>query len=106
MTDDSDSHEKSPENQGYGLLCDAAHNSKVGGTGPEPDSVSDNADNGLRKSPIESGAKSGALPSDFDQNGAPEDSELRLVIEAWPRLPAHVRADMLDMVRQATTGDE
>ena len=33
---ESDAHEKSPEKQGYTLLCASTHNSKVGGTGFEP----------------------------------------------------------------------
>lgn len=67
----------------------------MGATGLEPDSVSDDSDKDLQKSPVDRGSESGAVSGDF----ASIDPAFAELANAWPTLPLKDRAAILGIVR-------
>ena len=65
---------------------------KADGEGFEAVSVNGNADNSLQKSANQGEAESEAVWP---------DSDLKAVVEAWPSLPAAIKAGILALVRAA-----
>ncbi len=55
-------------------------------------------DNDLRNSGQPRAAQSGAAGPGTGPHGAASDPELLRVVEAWPRLPAEIRAAVLALV--------
>lgn len=81
------------------------HKGGMGVTGLERRSVTDCQDNNLRESTPAGAANSGALGASDGPEPPPvhglDDADLRAIVEAWPGLPAGVRADVLVIVRRA-----
>ncbi len=73
----------------------------MGVTGLELGDVSDCTGKGLQNQPLPRAAESGAVGA---RNGA-DDAELRVVLDAWPTLPAAVRATVVKQVEAARGGD-
>jgi hypothetical protein len=83
----------------------------VGGGGCVPRPVGDEGlerngakGNGLSTSeytPLAGGAKSGAVEPENAPERVPRDADLAAVVNAWPGLPAEVKAGILAMVKAA-----
>ena len=73
------------------------NHAKLGPAGLERGDVSACDGKGLRNQPSPRAAESGAVGA---RNGA-DDAELRVVLDAWPTLPATVKASIVAMVKAA-----
>jgi hypothetical protein len=60
------------------------------------------AGNDLRNTSPAGAAESGAVPTSF----APADPDLNRLVDAWPTLPAPVRAAILELVEGTASTDK
>jgi hypothetical protein len=70
-------------------------------TGFDSFAATSNQSNDLRNHGQSSAAKSGAVRQESTSNGATSDPALVALIDAWPDLPADVKAGILAMVENS-----
>jgi hypothetical protein len=75
-------------------------------TGLEGDAVKHDDARDLQRSPVSSGAESGALSASFVSDSASADAELAVIVDRWPTLPEDAKKEILAIVEAAVKRTE